>query len=526
MSITNYRMPGVYVTETDIFPPPMAGVQTAVPAFIGYTGKADVKGDSVLFKPVQVGSLADFETIFGTGHHPRYNLVEAKGDAPADLNFGKTAYRLVPHDGKRFIFHQCMRLYFDNGGGTCYIVSVGDYQSTVNKDDLLKGLKVIEDQTGPTILAAPEAVLLKDTSSFNAVVQAMLSQCAEKKDRFALLDIHAPLDPKQDDFGSKHNELIEAFRAGAVAGDLSYGASYFPHLNTTLLQPSDFNLTNFNFAQPFLSTFESALKEAVSSSYQPESPYITALTARINEIKSLAVLEQTALEQSDPEQTDTVRKLSQINQELVAGLPALKAAYQVMASQLNVLPPTPAIAGILAHNDSARSIWTAPANVELNSVVAPTVKVSRGAEENFAVPDDGKAVNLIKSFPGRGTMVWGARTLDGNNYKLRYIQVRRTIMYIEQSIAQVIKPFDSAANTEQTWKMVTSLISGFLKGVWREGGLVGASPDQAFAVQCGLATTMTPQDIMNGDMIVQVTVAMIHPAEFIELTFKRKMGRA
>jgi uncharacterized protein len=391
----------------------------------------------------------------------------------------------------------------------------------VNKDDLLKGLKVIENQTGPTILAIPEAVLLKDTSSFNAVVQAMLSQCAEKKDRFALLDIHSPLDPKQDDFGSKHNELIEAFRAGAVAGDLSYGASYFPHLNTKFYQPSDFNLTNFNFAQPFLSTFEAALKEAVSSSHQPASPYITALTARINEIKSLAALEQTALEQ-----TDTVKKLSQINQELVTGLPALKAAYQVMASQLNVLPPTPAIAGILTHNDSARGIWTAPTNMELNSVVAPTVKVSIGAEENLAVSYDGKAINLIKSFPGRGTVVWGARTLDGNNHEWRYIQVRRTIMYIEQSIGQAIKPFDSAANTEQTWKMVTSLVSGFLNGVWREGGLMGANPDQAFAVRCGLTTTMTQQDIMNGDMIVQISVALTRTAEFIELTFKRKMGGA
>ena len=168
-----------------------------------------------------------------------------------------------------------------------------------------------------------------------------------------------------------------------------------------------------------------------------------------------------------------------------------------MASQLNVLPPTPAIAGILTHNDIARGIWTAPANIELNSVVAPTVKVSRGAEENFAVPDDGKAVNLIKSFPGRGTMVWGAGTLDGNNYEWRYIQVRRTIMYIEQSIGQAIMPFRFAANTEQTWKMVTSLIGGFLNGLWRQGGLMGASPDQAFAVRCGLTTTMTPKATSN-----------------------------
>jgi phage tail sheath protein FI len=142
---------------------------------------------------------------------------------------------------------------------------------------------------------------------------------------------------------------------------------------------------------------------------------------------------------------------------------------------------------------------------------------------NLNQPVDGKAVNALRDFTGRGTVVWGARTLDGNSPDYRYIQVRRTLIYIEQSIKNALQPFAFAPNTGQTWVTVVSVVSSFLQTLWSQGGLIGATAAEAFTVQCGLGSTMTGKDILDGYMIVEVTVQMIHPAEFIELTFKQKM---
>jgi phage tail sheath protein FI len=120
-------------------------------------------------------------------------------------------------------------------------------------------------------------------------------------------------------------------------------------------------------------------------------------------------------------------------------------------------------------------------------------------------------------------VVWGARTLDGNSLDWKYIQVRRTLIYVEQSIEASLQPFVFAANDGKTWVAVTSMVSNFLQGLWSQGGLMGAKADEAFTVSCGLGSTMTPLDVLDGYMIVQVTLQMIRPAEFIELTFKQKM---
>ena len=105
----------------------------------------------------------------------------------------------------------------------------------------------------------------------------------------------------------------------------------------------------------------------------------------------------------------------------------------------------------------------------------------------------------------------------------RYIQVRRTIIYIEQSIKNALQPFVFSANDSKTWSTVTAVVSNFLKQTWSQGGLAGAAPEDAYSVSCGLGSTMTAQDVLDGNMIVEVKVAITRPAEFIVLTFSQKM---
>src|SRR6185312_12529054 len=97
------------------------------------------------------------------------------------------------------------------------------------------------------------------------------------------------------------------------------------------------------------------------------------------------------------------------------------------------------------------------------------------------------------------------------------------LVYIEQSIKADLNQFVFAANDAHTWVNVTAMISNFLTGLWTQGGLMGAKASEAFTVQCGLGSTMTGLDVLNGYMRVQVTLQMIHPAEFIELTFTQMM---
>jgi len=181
------------------------------------------------------------------------------------------------------------------------------------------------------------------------------------------------------------------------------------------------------------------------------------------------------------------------------------------------------MAGLYTLNDQNRGVWNAPANLAVASTVSVSVNLNDDQQGDLNMPVNGMAIDVIRDFPGRGSVVWGARTMDGNSQDWRYIQVRRTIIYVEQSIKKAINPFVFFPNVASTWVAVKQMISGFLQSLWSQGGLMGDKPSDAFTVLCGVPDTMTATDILNGYMVVQVTLQMVHPAEFIELEFKQTM---
>lgn len=138
------------------------------------------------------------------------------------------------------------------------------------------------------------------------------------------------------------------------------------------------------------------------------------------------------------------------------------------------------------------------------------------------MPLDGRAVNAIRTLPTRGLVVWGARTLDGNSDDWRYINVRRTLIMLEQSIKNAMLAYVFAPNVATTWVAVQNMISNFLTSQWQSGALAGAKAQDAFSVQIGLGSSMSGDDILNGYMRVSIRVALLHPAEFIGLTFQQQ----
>ena len=539
MATVQPKTPGVYISEPDSFPPAIVGVETAVPAFIGYTEIASDKGKQLHLTPTRISSFAEYSRKFGRGFQERYYISPAdKAPPPADTFVGVVSlfeggpkFNLVKEGAASFYLYSALQLFYANGGGDCYIVSCGEFftdqtrttPSHVKTSDLHAGLDAIANVVGPTMLVVPDAMrLAKDEAG--ALTIAMLTQCMEQRDRVAILDVWGTDKLQETDDPAP---TIADFRTGLAAApreSLRYGMAYFPYLKTSTVSKNDVQIDYF-YAGARTATLVAALRESLTH-YYPESPpgKPDARAVTIGGYLDLigTSLADTAENLKDPPNKRNMTH-SELTQALLANLPSVGDLFTHVADSQSILPPSAAMAGVYTMTDATLGVWNAPANVGIATLIAPTVTVNQHQQEDMNSPTEGKAVNAIRNFPSRGPLVWGAHTLDSTSNDWRYIQVRRTMIYVEQSVKTALNSFVFAPNTASTWTTVVSMIESFLHGLWSAGGLMGASPAQAYSVRCGLGSTMTPDDILNGNMIVHVVLQMVHPAEFIELVFNQQM---
>ena len=172
-------------------------------------------------------------------------------------------------------------------------------------------------------------------------------------------------------------------------------------------------------------------------------------------------------------------------------------------------PPSGSMIGIYARTDNTVGVHKAPAN-EVVRACTGLASTYNTAEQDLLNP---KGINLIRSFPGRGIRVWGARTAT-SNATWKYINVRRLFIYLEESIRANTNWVVFEPNTEALWGRVKRTIEMFLASTWRSGALAGSSPSEAFFVEIG-RSTMTQDDIDNGRLICVIGVAPVKPAEFV-----------
>ncbi|WP_299179725.1 phage tail sheath C-terminal domain-containing protein [uncultured Chryseobacterium sp.] len=428
----NYKTPGVYLEEISKFPPSVAQVETAIPAFIGYTAKGPEN------EPTRISSMLEYETIFGQAKPESFTFT---------INDGVVEAQVTPSP---FKMYYAMQMYFANGGGDCYVVSAGAY-SAVDFNELKAGLDTLEKEDEPTLIVFPDAVSLDADKAYD-LYQKALDQAQAMGDRFVIVDVVGDGDNAVDDL---RDELD--------SGDnLKYGAAYYPKLETIL---------TYNY-------------DAATTMVQGNS--------------------MESLKSTDSELYNKAKK-------------AIEAKRVIMA-------PSSAMAGVYAKVDSTSGVWKAPANLGLNYVVAPTVKISHGDQEGLNVdPVAGKSINAIRSFTGKGTLVWGARTLDGNSNEWRYISVRRFFNMVEESVKKATERFVFESNTANTWIRVQTMIENFLNQQWQAGALAGSKPEEAYYVSVGLNKTMSAQDILEGRMNIEIGMAAVRPAEFIILRFSHKL---
>lgn len=178
------------------------------------------------------------------------------------------------------------------------------------------------------------------------------------------------------------------------------------------------------------------------------------------------------------------------------------------ADKPGFVPPSGAVMGVYSRTDINRGVHKAPAN---ETVLCTGLKVNYNKGEQDILNPVG--VNLIRAIPGQGIRIWGARTAS-SNAAFKYVNVRRLFIYVEESIKANTNWVVFEPNDQTLWQRVLLTISSFLDGMWREGMLTGASPQEAYFVEIG-PTTMSKDDIMNGKLICNIGIAPSRPAEFV-----------
>ena len=184
------------------------------------------------------------------------------------------------------------------------------------------------------------------------------------------------------------------------------------------------------------------------------------------------------------------------------------------------IPPSGSVAGIYARTDTTRGVHKAPANEVVRGCIGLDTQFNKG-EQDILNP---KGINLIRSFPGQGIRVWGARTATSNP-SWKYVNVRRLFIFIEESIRANTNWAVFEPNDEVLWVRVQRTISVFLENLWRGGSLAGTAPEEAFFVNIG-RDTMSQDDIDNGRLICVIGVAPVKPAEFVIFRLSQKTAEA
>ena len=183
------------------------------------------------------------------------------------------------------------------------------------------------------------------------------------------------------------------------------------------------------------------------------------------------------------------------------------------------IPPSGSMMGIYARTDNTRGVHKAPANEVVRGCIGLDVQFDK-EEQDILNP---KCVNLIRTFPGVGIRVWGARTVSGDGI-WKYINIRRLFIFIEESIKANTNWVVFEPNDEVLWGRVQRTIEVFLTNLWRGGALMGTSPDQAFFVNIG-RNSMSQEDINNGRLVCEIGVAPVRPAEFVTFRITQKTGK-
>lgn len=215
-------------------------------------------------------------------------------------------------------------------------------------------------------------------------------------------------------------------------------------------------------------------------------------------------------------------------QNAAAWWPRLQTSYREGLKAANglILSPLPAVAAAIQYSASEKGVWKAPANIQLLKTIQPVRNIM---QSQALLNQNGVSCNVIRSFPGKGVRLWGCRTLlNDNSSPWRYIQLRLLMNSLETQLTRMTRAFLFEPANALTWTKIKGQVWTWLRQQWLAGAFYGTVEEDAFSVLIGLNETMTAEDIASGKMILKLQLALLAPAEFIDisLTLDRRDGSA
>ena len=502
----NYLSPGVYVEEVEAGSRPIEGVGTAVAAFVGLAARGPTNA------PTLITNWAQFVNTFG-------DFVD--GSYLAHAVYG----------------------YLLNGGGASYVVRIGGdapmpqarAEITSQKDDKLVGYRITALEPGP---------------AGNQITVEVSDASTPSEDTFRLT-VKAPGQPEEvyDNVTTKRgksnvvtmvkgrSKLIQVEEIGSAAAlervpargqvALSGADSAKPvplSADDYVGDPADrtgfggleaVDTVTMLAAPDLMAAYQTGVidLEAVQAVQQGMIAHCELMGDRV------AVLDAPPGLNAQQVREWRLEKAGYDSKYATLYWPWIKVIDPISGQGIHV-PPSGHIAGIWARNDDTRGVHKAPANEVIRGALSLELQITKTEHDQL----NPVGINCLRTFPGRGIRVWGARTLS-SDAAWRYLNVRRLFNYVEESILEGTQWVVFEPNDLNLWQRVKRTINAFLTRTWRDGALFGAIPAEAFYVKCD-AETNPPEVIDAGQLVVEVGIAPVKPAEFVIFRIAQFAGGA
>jgi uncharacterized protein len=495
-----YLTPGVYVEEVPSTSKPIEGVGTSIAAFVGLAPGGPIN------TPMRISNWTQFAKIFGDPNEPDNG----------------------PFMDGAYLAHSVYG-FFQNGGGLCWVVRVGASDGTDARPQA--ALPAAADKS----IEAFHAEALKDVDGGVKVELSEEPSAGEDAEPTYKLVVDAGGD------GREEYEGLTLKKGRQNLATKVNSASKFIKITETAGLPD---------ARPATGTYtlsapSAAAEEVEASDFEGDVARRQGMggLSAVDEITMVCMPDAMTLGANgdDSALRDLQGKMiahcegagdrmaildappNKLPQEILdwrlnsAGYDSKFATLyypwiEVMnplSNQPMLVPPSGHVAGVWCRTDTNRGVHKAPANEVVMGANGLGFQVTQGEQGGL----NKVGINCIRSFPGRGIRIWGARTLSSDP-EWRYINVRRLFNYIAESIMEGTQWSVFEPNDERLWMQLRVAASNFLTRTWREGALFGATPDQAFFVKCD-SETNPPEVIEAGQVICEIGIAPVKPAEFV-----------
>lgn len=496
-----YLAPGVYIEEIEIGAKPIEGVSTSTAGFLGPTERGPTN-------PRLVTNFGNFQTMYG--------------------GFVDGSYLAYGVEG-----------FFRNGGKRCFvgrIIGSGAATSTatLTRTEGAETTDVVDiTVVGPgkwgnnVAMLVEDATLYKEGNDlFRLTVMYWKTMVtpeeadptdeqwveAQENNPPTIIEIYDNLSPKENssDFYEKQindiSSLINVEKKADGRPDTDVTVKLSGGSPGQAVKLSDYEGSTETGRKTGLAAFEEV--DDISIVCVPDENSVTGLTDSIishcENMKDRFAILQSA-QSAGPISTLVPPKDSKYGAFYYPWIQVMDPATNIP----KLVPPGGHMAGVYARSDTERGVHKAPANEIVRGAQKLQFSLTK-SEQDILNP---KGVNCIRAFKGRGIRVWGARTTSSDPL-WKYLNVRRLFLYLEESIDHGTQWVVFEPNNEKLWARVKQSVSQFLTTVWRDGALMGLTPEEAFFVKCD-RTTMTQADLDNGKLIVIIGVAPVKPAEFV-----------